>query len=693
LRAQARLLIFPLWLAAAAAPALAADAETPSLGARYDALGTPNVAGTIAAPAELKVGHATITPSSGARLLVLEANGRRCGWVLDGTAQLVYRVEDRFSVPIARRNLRKAGLSPSDDGAALRFTRRVSGVAVWSWNAELGDAELAPAAGTKLPAWLRDHLEHKLGGNPERDLLLSDLNGEPGYEWALFHGGGEDLVLDVDPRPQALEEALAEAKKLSQVYGPWAGKLAHDVLATQPLGRSWLEPRRYDFASVETDITLRNAAKDDLAVDSKTRIAVLRDGLRVLSFQLTDEVWLKRATRRENKVERVAIDGQSAPYHLDEGTLLVELPREFRRGEALELEVSTAGDVLDRPAGDSYWMLGPGFYPVPTLSGIETAELRVTAEVAAPFVPFVGGEILERSSAGGVNRVRTRLAAPSELLFVLAGNYSTIALDGAEPRVHVSAYAGLRPQQAKKVGDVVLAARGCYERWFGTPYPFQDLQVVEINDWGWGMAPAGIIFVTKEAFITQARAESGSDNLEWIGEIASRGINERLAHEVAHAWFPHVVKVRRSEESWLSESLADYTSAYCMEQVMGRQGHRHFERQLKDWKDSSKRAGEGTSVYFANNVFGEDRGVVRQDLLYGRGPLVLHTVRQQLEKSHGKEEGEKLFLTWIRSYVKNFANREGETRNLVAILEQITGEKWMPFFERHLIGTEPPPVR
>ncbi|MGV8039273.1 MAG: hypothetical protein AB2L07_04105 [Thermoanaerobaculaceae bacterium] len=39
------------------------------------------------------------------------------------------------------------------------------------------------------------------------------------------------------------------------------------------------------------------------------------------------------------------------------------------------------------------------------------------------------------------------------------------------------------------------------------------------------------------------------------------------------------------------------------------------------------------------------------------------------------------------------ALKVGETRHLIAILDQITGLSWQPFFERHVYGPESPKVR
>lgn len=106
-----------------------------------------------------------------------------------------------------------------------------------------------------------------------------------------------------------------------------------------------------------------------------------------------------------------------------------------------------------------------------------------------------------------------------------------------------------------------LGVRGCLEEWLGVPYPFQDLHLVEVREWGWGQAPPGVIFITQEAFISEARSATLDDATRTVAQQVSRGINERLAHEVTHGWFPHVTKIARGEDNWLSESVSDYVSA------------------------------------------------------------------------------------------------------------------------------------
>ena len=662
----------------------------------FDELEAPTLSGEIDPPAVLAVGRAEIRPQPGSRLLLLSVSGRRVGYLLNGPATLSYRVEDRFSIPTARHNLKTAdGVSLRMDGGTLIATTRLKGAAVWGGDLDLGDDPARPVTGTALPGWLPPILEQKYSTNPARDLLRSDMNGDSGFRWALLHAAGEDLVLAVDPRPAGRTETLSRLERIRSAFaGPYIGRLSRAELAAQPIGRPWWESTAMEFAAVSTEIEVVNDRGNHARVTTRTRLQALRDGLQLLPMSHLDGAFYHNQWH-EFRIVDLLIDGKPAPFVHRERSLLVALPRSARTGDTFLLEVQAEGDILGRPAGDSYWRLGgAAWYPKPGGGGQEWADFQVTVDVPHPLVPFTGGEILERGSQGGRNRVVARLDGPMEFAMVVAGKYRTVTeeIDGA--RVHISNYASVKEEATRRLGQVVLSVMDCLESWLGVPYPFQDLQVVEVTSWGWGQAPPGLIFITQEAFLTRASSKIDGES-ELLSSATARGINARVAHEVAHAWFPHVSKVVRPEENWLSESLADYASIVCLEQKMAnrKKGRQLFERQLREWKAWSKEAGEASSVYLANHLGARlDDSTIWRKLLYGRGPLALHAIRQKLNRDHGPEKGDRLFFAWLRSYVKNFTYKAAETRYLIGILNQLTGEDWQPFFERHIYGTEAPVV-
>lgn len=693
-----------LLLALGAAPSLATEpGPLPPLAELVRALDAPTVAGRLPAPEVLRVGRAEIRPGAGSYLLVLEAGGRRCGWILAGPSRLVYRVEDRFSIPVTRRNLKQIpGLTAREEGTVLLLETALRGTAVWGWGegeTTLPAGDLEPVASSTIPDWVREVLDKSFDDNPARDVAQDAFNGPDGYRWALLRGSGDDYVLDVDPRPGIATEMLARWRSVPVNTGPFSGRLYSEVVSAQPLGRAWWEGRSPEFETSETRIRAVQGEGALLTVEAGIRVRAARGDLRLLTFSLAHHVFDDRWRTHDNRISKLTVDGEPAAFrHFEDDTLLIELARPLAIGQSVLVEVTSAGDLLQRPDGDSYWRLGnESWYPQPMRGiGREMSSFDIDAEVRPPFVPFAPGKLVSREATASGNRVVTRLAGPMEHAFLIAGKYAVGDHEIEGRSIHVASYASVKETESRRVAGIVASVQGCLERWLGVPYPFPDLQVLEVNSWGWGQAPPGFIFVTAEAFVKAALARGGVDeNSTEFGEPwASRGINERIAHEVAHGWFPHVAKTARFEEDWLSESFADYASAVCISGVEDKKAKYFWKRQLRDWQSHARQVEGGTSIYLANYGTDKDGAISsRYYLLYGKGPLVLHALRQELGRQAGSaEEGDRLFMTWIRSYVKNFTYETGETRHLVAILEQMTGKPWQPWFERYVYGTETPVV-
>src|SRR4030095_10066535 len=92
---------------------------------------------TLTAP--LKIGRAEIAPAAGTRVRTLLAHGLPGGVVFAGPAHLRYRVEDRFSVPMAERNLRWfPAFKLTRAGQELEIGADLAGAVVWGWG--LGEA-------------------------------------------------------------------------------------------------------------------------------------------------------------------------------------------------------------------------------------------------------------------------------------------------------------------------------------------------------------------------------------------------------------------------------------------------------------------------------------------------------------------------------------------------------------------------
>src|SRR5262245_38219266 len=180
-------------------------------------------------------------------------------------------------------------------------------------------------------------------------------------------------------------------------------------------------------------------------------------------------------------ISRLTVDGANAAFLHEEDMLLVHLPRQFARGESFELELEVAGDILQRPEGDNFWILSYApWYPL-AHEGLTRASFQVAISSPAPFVPFASGSVTKRTAEGGVNRVETSLPGPAEAAVALAGKYNVISETRNGATVNIATYLEKREKEAKKLADLYFPFKECYEFWLGTPYPFTELHVLEIN--------------------------------------------------------------------------------------------------------------------------------------------------------------------------------------------------------------------
>ena len=434
-------------------------------------------------------------------------------------------------------------------------------------------------------------------------------------------------------------------------------------------------------------IRVDNAKDDAVTVTTRSHIEASRPGVGLWRVGLLDRTIVKDV---EVPVQTLAVAVNSEPVEfLHQGSeLLVPLDPPLAKGQTADLEVVNAGRLAVRPGNDSYWVLSTWpWYPQPPMNG-ELATIEIEVRVPDPFTPFASGAVVDRSQGDGFATVRTRLDRPTMFPVVAAGKYHIYSDEMNGVTCNVAGYVFGKEKEARRLIQLFFASADIYGQLFGVPYPFKEVNIVEINSWGFGQAPAGVIFITQEAYNP-------------LGSITSReysqGVNERILHEVAHAWWAHVIKMDSWEEQWLTESFAEYSAALALQAMAGgKQGEREFASLLRGWVSNAKQIRAGGSVYLANHLAGEDDRdwLERIYLLYSKGPVVLHALRQELARQQGSEEkGDRYFFALLRSFIKSFQDGWGETRHLVGILNQITGTDWQPWFERYVYGTETPEVK
>ena len=365
--------------------------------------------------------------------------------------------------------------------------------------------------------------------------------------------------------------------------------------------------------------------------------------------------------------------GQPVPFDHAKGEVAIGLRAPLQRGVPLKLRFEIEGDILFRPDGDSYWELGvEPWFPQPDLSG-QYYTVHCTVKVKKPFVPFAPGKTVRRVTEGDSNILETRVEKPVQFMVILAGKYSFEEEIRNGVTIRIASYGGKNSIGTRKLMKLAGNMIEYYTGFLG-PFPFDEFNVVEINAWGYGQAPPGFMFITSEAF-----NPIGGE----VNQFFSGGVNERFAHEIAHQYWGHAVKMPSNDEQWLTESFAEISAGLCIRELRGKDD---FEGLRTTWKSQGKSATESAPIPLANRlrsrVTSETAYTNRTSLLYSKGPWLLDVIRRDI--------GERPFLVFLSSCQSTFLWKFGNTKGFQAVLEAVSKKEWCPFFEANYWGTGMP---
>ena len=665
--------------------ASAAEAQGESLAALAMRIDQPRLGGEIVDPGPISIGRGVIRPASPVRVLL--AADEPCGLVVTGAGTFTYRVDDRFSVPVARRNFKTASsFKATETAGGLDVSTAIDGAVIWGWELPTGLQVRPSGSPTQILDWVAPLLHRTASHQPHQELIVARRLRGAGMIHAMIGGKGFALELDVDPLVER-QESLRLLERVTKADSRLnVGRYYPVELATQPIGRQWWEHEVAPLVAVHHSLLVDNDKGSHVTVSSTTHLEGSGAPANLWRASLAN-----RRTAKDKKVyplvvQSVTVDEKPADFLFEGGVLMVALEPPIGKGRIAKVSVVQEGDYAIRYGGHKYWTLGSWpWYPSPPPNGrLATVDIEVRAP--ADLEIFASGKTLSRETRDGFTVLESRLEKPMEYVVVSAGKYHVFRESRMNIDASVATYFGKDERGARRLLNNFFAAADCYRRYLDIPYPFAEVEIIELASWGFGQAPPGVIFITQEAV---------SSFLEGEDRYFSEGVNGRYFHEIAHAWWPHIAKRDAWEENWTSESFAEYISAVCLDTLADGNSRFQMKASLAEWRGRAKEIGDGGSIYLADHLAGNNRKdrVARHGLLYAKGPLVLHALRQELRKQAGDQTGERQFWLALRSYLKSFSYTWGGTPYLVAILDQITGRSWQPWFERYVYGTEMPPYK
>lgn len=455
------------------------------------------------------------------------------------------------------------------------------------------------------------------------------------------------------------------------------GRRSPVVMSRQPLG--W-DPRKAPQAPLfqisSLDVDLRSPENRNLEAHVEELITPVESGLKLLRFRLVSEVITEKDVRKCQVLRVVDGEGRELAFDLAKDHLIVQLAAPTERGKQLRLTFDYRGDTLVQPGEDSYWQLdvNGAWYPQSESLAGESYLFHGKIRTKGDWIAFLPGETLRREKDGEWNLVETRTEKPICFATVLGGRYQLEeeTRDGITLRIATYAFKG--GSGLRVIKDQAFNVIRYYQFLLG-PFPFKEFQVVQKNQWGYGQAPPGMMYITNEAF----------NQMLGVGQYAREGLRKRFAHEIAHQYWGTVVKMPSSEDQWVTEAFADYSAAMYEGEFKG-QGL--FARSVATWTANAKEAAKYAPIPLANDIAprdGYERFKTRTYLLYDKAPLLLHAIRKQI--------GDHMFMVYLKSIQANFKWRFASTPNLIGLLNFATKRDFNEFFTKYFWGTEMPPEK
>lgn len=212
------------------------------------------------------------------------------------------------------------------------------------------------------------------------------------------------------------------------------------------------------------------------------------------------------------------------------------------------------------------------------------------------------------------------------------------------------------------------------ETWFGTPYPYEKLDMLTIPvTVGFGaMENAGLITHAESIILFEPKTLGWTQRHSYI---------RILAHEVAHQWFGDLVTMAWWDDLWLNEGFATWLATKIADQ---------FE---PAWNDAQQIAGTRARALAADSVVSarrvrqpidsvEDIEAAFDGITYAKGASVLAMFELFV--------GAQVFQRGVRDYIKARAWGNATSADFVSAISSAAGIDLAPAFASFLDQTGAP---
>jgi aminopeptidase N len=186
------------------------------------------------------------------------------------------------------------------------------------------------------------------------------------------------------------------------------------------------------------------------------------------------------------------------------------------------------------------------------------------------------------------------------------------------------------------------------------PYAYEKLANVQSKTKFGGMENASAIFYFENS-------------------VTSKGIEELMAHEIAHQWFGDAASETNFSNVWLSEGFATYMTNVYLE---NKYGIDTLKKRLIFDRTNILKFEKRRFTPIVDTTEKSDFLQLLNINSYQKGSWVLHMLRRKL--------GDSLFWKGIRNYYAKYDGGNANTDNLRQVMENASGQDLKQFFKQWL---------
>jgi aminopeptidase N len=417
---------------------------------------------------------------------------------------------------------------------------------------------------------------------------------------------------------------------------------------------------------------------DKLSEITKARTAITLEVLK-------DKVTLIDLDFGEMAVDAVTIGGLPAKFDRASGLLNVHLANNARAGNRVVIIVDYHGRPKDglvlaadkdgKPSATGDNWPNRVHHWIPCLDH-PSAKATVTFNVTAPARDMVVANGKLDGVDNDAETVRTwtyseGVPIPAYCMVIAVGEYARIVPTTSA----ITPLSYFVPQSAAKFAIQGFAPAAPSLKFFSetvAPYPYEKLALIVGATRFGGMENSSAIVFASSVFDPRTNPRlSRAFNIP-------EGLEQVVAHEIAHQWFGDSVTESTWADLWLSEGFATYFAGLFIQKHEGEDVFKAY----------MQRAAE-TYFTYAKTTRTPIHDTETEDLMnllnannYQKGSWVLHMLRSQL--------GDDAFFRGLRSYYLAHKESTASSDDLRTALEKASGKDLKAFFARWVYGTGHP---